>query len=999
MTASDTEGPYPDDGDRAGKAEADHADGTGHNPRTIRGIHVEAEGTGISRPLSENVNLLGAMLGQVVEQQAGKPMLDLVEELRGLCKRALQEGDATLREAAAARIGELDGETLRWLLLSFNTFFHLVNQAEKQEILRINRERSSGADGEARPESIDDAVARLHAGGLTLDDVLDRISRLDIQPTFTAHPTEARRQSILQKQRRIAELLAELRRADATTAEIDERADALYNQIALIVATDEVRPERPTVHEEVEQGLYFLKGAVWNIAPQIDADVRRALERHYDASPEVPAFLKWRSWIGSDGDGNPFVTADVTRWTLDRHRSVAIELHHGELTALREELSISHRIAPVPEPLRIAIERFGGGDGADGTYRDEPYRRLITHMMDALAALLDDDGVGRNAAASTRAGVSTRAAGTGLHQAGTGARSTGNRTYDATRYCADLDAIHDSLQESGFAEVARHGGTARLRVLARTFGFHMAAHDVRQHSAVHEQAVAALLAAAGVSADYASLDEAERVALLEAELHNPRPLRPARSEPPDAVRDALAMFDVIAAALDRDPAAVGSYIVSMTHTVSDLLEPMLLAKEAGLLRVRDDRIESDIDYVPLFETIEDLAGAEDFMRALFAQPLYRMQLSARGSFQELMLGYSDSNKDGGYWMANWALHRAQGALGRVCREHGVEFRLFHGRGGTVGRGGGRANMAIAAMPAAAQNGRIRVTEQGEVISFRYALPGIAHRHTEQLVSAMLLSTREAAHDDEHGDGQGDEFALMDRVAELSMRAYRDLIDDEGFWPWYIRITPIEQISRLPIASRPVSRKAAAEVAFDDLRAIPWVFAWTQTRYLVPGWYGVGRALEQVMTDDAAVQTLQRHYADWLLFRAVVDNAQREMARSRLEIAGRYVGRLGRLGRLGDTGGGGGGEGDLGGCHEVIAAEFERTRRMIMLITGEENLLDGSPVIRRSIELRNPYTDVLNMVQIELLHRYDGASEDERESLRQLLFLSINGIAAAMQSTG
>src|SRR5690606_23302012 len=372
--------------------------------------------------------------------------------------------------------------------------------------------------------------------------------------------------------------------------------------------------------------------------------------------------------------------------------------------------------------------------------------------------------------------------------------------------------------------------------------------------------VGAMLAAAGVESDYAGLEEAERVAVLERELGNPRPLLPHGASLPDTAQAMFEMFALIRRAQERDPDSIGSCIVSMTHTVSDLLEPMVIAKEAGLLRVTSTGFESTLDYVPLFETIDDLASAHRQMAELFANATYRMQLDARRGFQEIMLGYSDSNKDGGYWMANWALHRAQEQLGRVCRDHGIDFRLFHGRGGTVGRGGGRANLAIAAMPAAAHNGRIRVTEQGEVISFRYSLSGLAHRHTEQLVSAQLLATARARTDGASthaADGAVpvSDAELMDEIAASSMRAYRELIDADGFWDWYIAITPIEQISRLPIASRPVSRKDAAEVAFDDLRAIPWVFAWTQTRYIVFGWYGIGAALAEIVRDDGRVARL------------------------------------------------------------------------------------------------------------------------------------------------
>lgn len=920
----------------------------------IRGIDIQAEGTGISRPLSENVNLLGGLLGEVIAERAGRDMLALVEQLRTLCKRALQENDPSLREEAVERIRSLDAHQVQWLLRSFASFFHLINQAERQEILRVNRERSPRSDDDPpRPESIDDAIGRLHAAGVTLDELRTLLTRIDIQPTFTAHPTEARRRTILLKQRRIADLLTALRRPDATSAEVDEAADAIYAQIMLLAATDVVREERPSVHDEVEQGLFFLRSTVWDVAPQIHHDTVRAIERHYGETLDVPALLRWRSWIGGDRDGNPFVTADVTRWTIERHRRTALELHRAELDALHEELSIAHRSADLPQPLRAALERHGVRHGSE-IENDEPYRRLIDGMKRRIAMLLDEGSTSDDE----------------------------HGGYDVAQYIADLDAIAAALEQRGYHMIVRTGRIARLRVLAHTFGFHLAAIDVRQHSAIHEQAVAALLAAAGITDDYATQPEAERVALLERALQTPDRLITSGDVPAEA-RDALETFRVVADALKRDPAAIGSFIVSMTHDLSDVLEPMLLAKESGLLRLQGGGIESDLDFVPLFETIEDLADSGQYMRALFANPVYRMQLKARDGFQELMLGYSDSNKDGGYWMANWALHRAQDALGRVCREHDVDFRLFHGRGGTVGRGGGRANLAISAMPAPAQSGRIRITEQGEVISFRYALPGIAHRHTEQLVSAVLLAT--APPTQAAAPTHEDAYAIMDRIADASMRAYRGLIDDDAFWPWYIRVTPIEQISRLPIASRPVSRKSAQDVAFDDLRAIPWGFAWTQTRYIAPGWYGIGSALAEVMQDDGALELLQRLHAEWPFFAAVIENAEREMARSRLPLAEHYARRA-----------------DGMDMHAHIAQEFERSSSGLMRVTGSSTLLESSPVIRRSIELRNPYTDVLNLLQVELLERYEQTRQNddvEREELRRLLFLSINGIAAAMQSTG
>jgi phosphoenolpyruvate carboxylase len=707
------------------------------------------------------------------------------------------------------------------------------------------------------------------------------------------------------------------------------------------------------------------------VAPAIHRDVERALERHYGEVVDVPTFLRWRSWIGADRDGNPNVTPEVTRHALARHRETALEMHLDELAELREELSISDRLTPTPAALRQAVAEIRDESGDAGDYRQEPYRRLISSLERRLTRLLYDvtggDGPARDARDPVRSTAIAPA-------------------YDAAAYVADLELIRDSLEESGLGELVRHGRLGRMLVLARTFGFCMAALDVRQHSRIHEQAVAAILAAAGIEDDYDALDEEARVTLLERELRKPRPLLSAGTDLPAAARDMLDTLAMVGDAQRRDADCIGSYIVSMTHSASDMLEPMLLAKEAGLLTVRGDAIESTLDFVPLFETIEDLSNAEMRMRELFANVTYRLQLDARHGFQEIMLGYSDSNKDGGYWMANWALHRAQHQLGAVCREHGIDFRLFHGRGGTVGRGGGRANLAISAMPRAAHNGRLRVTEQGEVISFRYALAGLAHRHTEQLVSAQLLATASADVASDPRDDMSDDatLELMDDIASASMRAYRELIDEDGFWDWYISATPIEQISRLPIASRPVSRTNAAEVEFDDLRAIPWVFAWTQTRYIVPGWYGVGYALNSALMQDGALNRLRTLYREWPFFAAVVNNAQREMARTRLPIAGRYA-------RLGAT--------DHAKYHDRITSDFNAARAAILDLTGQADLLEGSIVIRKSIELRNPYTDVLNLIQIELLRRIRGVDEKDRESLRQLLFLSINGIAAAMQSTG
>ncbi|NBC17979.1 MAG: phosphoenolpyruvate carboxylase [Bacteroidetes bacterium] len=920
-----------------------------------RTLTIDTESAGLTEPLSRHINLLSHLLGQVITDEAGDDVFDLVKRLRGLCKA----GDL---DAAADEIQDLDLPSITWLLRSYTAFFHLVNQAEQQEIARINRERAQAADG-PRPESIEKAVLRLKERGLSFDEVQALIDRLDIQPTLTAHPTEARRRSILYKQQHLARELTRLRREDLTPAEANQALASVHNQILLLLATDEIRASRPTVADEVEHGLYFVRNAIWNTVPRIYRDVRRAVQKHYGQTPTLPALLRYRSWIGSDRDGNPNVTADVTRHTLARQREVVLGLYLQELRELRRELSISDQLVDTPAVLEAAIDADADELDPDRDrypqFQHEPYRLKLTYMMERVTDLMDPEDP----------------------------RFSGGATYTGPRLLEDLRTLETALHEAGFAELAEAGRLSDLIARAQAFGLHLLTLDVRQHSRVHEHAVEVLLRKAGVTDEYSALSEDERQALLTDELSHPRPLLPRGAQLPDDVQELMEALDVIRTAQDEEPAAVGTYIVSMTHEISDLLEVLLLAKEVGLWHMHDGTVHTSLDVAPLFETIDDLAHADDFMSTLFEHPIYREHLAARDGFQEIMLGYSDSNKDGGYWMANWSLHRAQARLGRVCRDYDVDMRLFHGRGGTVGRGGGRANQAILAMPPVVHNGRIRFTEQGEVISFRYALPDIAHRHLEQIVNATLQASVGPSDGLPPLDLDGEEAQLFTTVAEDAMTAYRGLVHADGLWEWYTQITPIEHISRLPIASRPVSRGSTDEVDFEGLRAIPWGFAWTQTRYLVPGWYGTGAALHALLEEHPEqLGTLRSMYESWPFFRAVLNSAQREMTRARLVIAHRYAAAAAP-------------DDANDAFHSTIVDDYRRAETAILKVTGHDRLLDTAPVIQKSVQLRNPYTDVLNLLQIELLERWRAAEDDERAAIGRSLFLSINGIAAAMQSTG
>lgn len=853
--------------------------------------------------------------------------------------------DRSLDRSVFSPLDALSTEVLRALLKRLTVRFHLRNKAEQVQIVRINRRRRLESS-RGRPESVREAINDLADAGRDLGDVEALLSRLDIQPTLTAHPTEARRRAVLNRQREIGEILLDLEQADAALKEqLESRA---RQTLSVLIATDEIRTRGLDVIDEVRNGLHYLTGAIWDSIPLLYDDIAKATASRFGQAVHARPVVRYRSWIGGDRDGNPKVTADVTRRTLDLLRAGAVERHLENLGELYRSLSISDRRVEVLPALQRSIEADMAEHPLDPQrlrhITREPLRVKIAGMMERLRSL----------------------------------ERTG---YTATHLVDDLRLIGEALRHAGLAEVADRGPLSHLLAQAQTFGLHTAALDIRQHSRVHEQVLDELFRSAGVHERYAGLDEPARLELLDRELSTSRPLvsRADRAEFSDPTRELLEALDAIAAAHRRDHHAIGSYIVSMTHEQSDLLEVLVLLREAGLWRRREGRVESHIDVAPLFETVDDLARGSEVMGALYTHPHYREHLEARGRFQEIMLGYSDSNKDGGFWMANWRLYRAQASLADVCHEHGVTFRFFHGRGGTVARGGGRAHRAILSSPPGSQNGAIRFTEQGEVISFRYALPELSRRHLEQIVNAVL---KVIARDDVHEPAtlSKPEARIMNTLADRSMTAYRALIDGADFWNWFITCSPVLHIGGLPMASRPVSR-TGGELTFDSLRAIPWVFAWTQMRYTAPGWFGIGRAFHESVLDEAeSLATCRTLYGRGGIFTALIDNAQQEMARARLEIARWYSPSA---------------SGD-GERHRQIAAEFDAAERSVLAITGQQRLLDNSPVIRQLIDDRNPDTDLLNVIQIELLDRYRRDASDE---VRDAIQLSVNALAAAMQSTG
>lgn len=919
--------------------------------RQWQGLNPEAEKCGITRQLSSQVNLLGSLLGQVIHDQAGERIFALVEELRLLCKDANQPEKEIIYDQIHDKVKSLSVNDIVWLIRSFTIFFHLINQAERQEIIRINRAREqSAALDNPRKESIKDAIFILNRNGFPLEQFNALLNQVDIQPTLTAHPTEARRRTILYKQKQIALLLSKLDGSEQLAPNEKEQLVAqLYRQITLLLTTDEVRSERLTVQDEIENGIYFCSTSIWEAVPKIYKDLQEAIQIYYKESPEIPEFFRYRSWIGGDRDGNPFVTPEATQNALLDYRMAALTLYRQELNQLREDLSISSHRFPCPEELKSSlIEEAKNISLSSETYRhyqNEAYRLKISYMLEKIDRLL----------------------------------AFNHADYSSNEFLSDLLLLKQSLQKNGLPGIADCDCLTDLIIRAKVFGFHFISLDIRQHSHIHAQAVAELFVLAGISDNFDDLPELEKCKILERELRNPRPLLPRKAVLSDLAKSVLHTFETIQNAIHVDRNAIGCYIISMTHDISDLLAVLLLAKEAGMWELHDGHVQCPLDIVPLFETVEDLANAEQLMENLFGNEIYRLHLKGKNNFQEMMLGYSDSNKDGGFWMANWSLHKAQEALAKVSKKHRITFRLFHGRGGTIGRGGGRANQAIFSMPKSSQNGKMRFTEQGEVISYRYANSEIAYRHLEQIVNAVLQTGSQEITETAYSPEMRD---VMQKIAESSMQSYRSLIQHPEFWTWYQESTPIEFIGKLPIASRPVSRKPTDELTFDDLRAIPWNFAWTQTRYNIPGWYGIGDALHSVICQgDGNLKFLQQMYQGWRFFRTLIDNAQLEMARAKLNIAKQYHIRSNK------------------NFHDIIQKDFNKAMDAILKITGQEKLLDNQLAIQKSILLRNPYTDVLNLLQIELLRHWKVSSGATCAESEDALLLSINGIAAAMQSTG
>jgi phosphoenolpyruvate carboxylase len=929
------------------------------------------------QPLFEDIRYLGRLLGDVVREQEGDAVFDIVETIRQTAVRFRREDDSTAVQALEKQLRGLSPEQTVSVVRAFSYFSHLANIAEDRH--RNRRHRIHALAGAApRPGTIAYALERLMKAGAAATPVLQQFfNEALIVPVLTAHPTEVQRKSILDAQHDVARLLAE-RDQQLTTRERANNESLLRARVTSLWQTRMLRDARLSVADEIENALSYYRATFLEEIPQVYADIETALAEHGLAA-RLPAFFQMGSWIGGDRDGNPNVTAETLNLAIEHQAAVIFEHYLEQVHKLGAELSVSNLLSGSNERLKELAE---ASPDQSPHRTDEPYRRALIGIYTRLGASV-----------RVRLGEGT----VPLRSAGRGAPPLRATPYaDAAEFVGDLHVLLDSLAEHHGASLA----TPRLAPLVRAaevFGFHLASIDLRQSSDIHEAVIAELLSRAGVEADYAALPEADKLRVLLAELAQPRLLRSPYVEYSDLVKSELGVLEGARMTREKFGArAVRNYIISHTETVSDLVEVMLLQKETGLLQGRlGDVLEparAGLMVIPLFETIPDLRNAPHIMRDLLALPGIDSIIEHQGNEQEVMLGYSDSNKDGGFLTSNWELYRAELALVSLFNERNLTLRLFHGRGGTVGRGGGPTYQAILSQPPGTVDGQIRLTEQGEVIASKFGNPEIGRRNLETVIAATLEASLLP-----HGNAT-EQLPVFEETMQIlsddAMQAYRALVyETPGFTDYFFQSTPIAEIAQLNIGSRPASRKLQdpKHRKIEDLRAIPWGFSWGQCRLLLTGWYGFGSAvggwLDAASSDAERARRLtqlRKMHKTWPFFSNLLSNMDMVLAKTDLAVASRYA-QLVPDKKLRKH------------VFERIVAEWERTSNVLSEITGKQQRLADNPLLARSIKNRFPYLDPLNHLQVELLKRYRAGDTNER--LRRGIHLTINGIAAGLRNTG
>ena len=897
--------------------------------------------------LSTAIHILGDILGQVISELESQELFGIEERIR-IAAKDRRGGNAAAAEQLEAEVEALDIDQARGVSAAFTTYFELINLAEEHH--RVTQLRERMISSKVLNESVMDAIATLKKNGVTPKQMKSLLDEISIELVLTAHPTEARRRTVLSKLQRLAHLLDELSKDPISEGEQKKIRSSIHAEVASLWLTDSHRTERPAVTDEVRTGLQFVESVFWNTLPTLYDDLRDALASYYPKVVPPSNWLHLASWMGGDRDGNPNVDHKVTAETLRLHRGLAVESHRHTIQDLARRLSMSSRRVPPPEELTAWIEARRPLPPRvayiEERYENEPYRLVLSLLAADLADASRDDMT---------------------------ARLLERTPHQARMKLHDLLKPLDIISASLPASIAQDE-LQKLRNQLRIFGLHSMRLDIREESSRYNSALGEILRALNITPDFADLPDKERLALLTRMLSEPLPDLAEHPGVTPATAETWALFQLLTRVRDVYGAELlGPAVISMCRSASDVLSVLMLARWAGC--------NQGLQIVPLFETIDDLHAAPSILENLFDMPVYQAHLSTCAHAQMVMIGYSDSNKDGGYVMANWALYQGQESITQVAKKRKVTLTIFHGRGGTIARGGGPANRAIRAQPFGSINGRFRLTEQGENIAARYSNPELAHRHLEQIVHAVLSASSPQI---TQAKIQSAWRGGMDRMSVAAFRAYRRLVyQTPAFIDFWQAATPLDEIKRLHIGSRPATRAPSSEVS--RIRAIPWVFSWMQSRFNLPGWFGLGTALTTI-TDAALLQDM---YHGWDFFRAMLNNTEMSLLKADMGIASLYVNLVPDREMASEI-------------FNIIQTEYQKTRDAVLTISGHQNLLDEEPITQHAVQLRNPYVDPLNYIQVRMLRRLRALPNpegQEAQSLREVIGLTINGIAAGLRNTG
>ncbi len=900
--------------------------------------------------ISQTIRLLGDQLGKVISELESPEIFDTEERIRAYAK-ARRAGDPSAAEKLQAEIAILNLDQGRAVAAAFATYFDLVNLAEEDHRVRLLHGQETNSYPEPIEGSIADAVASLKAQGVTTEQMSVLLNNLSIELVLTAHPTETRRRTILSKIQRIHTLLEEYNDNLHTQYKREKIVESLHAEISNLWFTERSRTVKLSATDEARTGLYFVESVFWDALPVLYEDLYQALAKYYPGLDTNRTWLQLASWIGGDRDGNPFVTSVVTAETLRLHRGLAVENHFRRLRKLARHMSISsRRIPPLTKLTKWIDERRPFPSRAafiEERYAVEPYRLVLSLLSAYLAEASRED-------------MKSRLLERTPHQ--------------AYLHLKDLSEPLEIITEC-IPETLLEGDFFTIQDQLRIFGLHSARLDIREDSERLNSALSEILRALKISSDFEHLPTPERVSLLTGLLNRPVPELSYNPGVTTATTETWSLLQLIGRARSLyGNELLGPFIISMTRSAADVLTLLLLSYWAGC--------ENGMQIVPLFESIDDLKAAPEILESLFTSEVYRQHLKSCDDQQMVMIGYSDSNKDGGFLRANWSLYEAQEQITDVAQMHKVTLTIFHGRGGTIARGGGPANRAIRAQPAKSINGRFRLTEQGEVIASRYSNPVLAHRRLEQIVNAVLMASAPSAR--EQAEIPTEWREALEGMSVAGHNAYRNLIyETPGFIQFWQQATPLEEIKIMHIGSRPAAR--ANDPGVNKIRAIPWVFSWMQSRFNLPGWYSLGTGLSSI--SDATL--LHEMYEGWPFFKTMLDNTEMSLLKADLDIAALYV-KLVTDRELAIS------------IFGNIQDEYERTREMILEISGHKTLLELEPTTQNAIHLRNPYIDPLNYIQVEMLSRLRALSDlngSEAKSLREVIVLTVNGIAAGLKNTG